>query len=127
MTYTSLSLEEKKVYQVVMMLSEDEEESVANHFPECTFTRSNPLTVDIIPRGVSKVVGIKKLLNAHSIGMDDAVAFGDSWNDIDMIESVGTGVAMGNANEDVKKVAQFVTLSNDSDGISVALKKLGII
>ena len=51
------------------------------------------------------------------------IAFGDSGNDIDMLRAAGIGVAMGNAEEEAKAAADFVTLANTEDGIVYALKK----
>ena len=54
----------------------------------------------------------------------DTAAFGDSENDISMLQAAGCGVAMGNAEDAVKAVADKVTLSNNSDGIAHALREL---
>ena len=60
------------------------------------------------------------------LGIDasEVVSFGDGQNDKSMIEWAGTGVAMGNAVDEVKAVAQMVTANNNEDGIAVALDKL---
>ena len=57
----------------------------------------------------------------------DTFAFGDSDNDLRMLQSAGTGVAMGNAKEEIKKAADFITDSADDDGIYNAFKKFGLI
>ena len=57
---------------------------------------------------------------------DECVACGDGFNDISMIEYAGLGVAMDNASDTVKKVADFITLSNDSDGIAHVLEKIAV-
>jgi hydroxymethylpyrimidine pyrophosphatase-like HAD family hydrolase len=59
--------------------------------------------------------------------MEDVYAFGDGLNDIEMIKGVGTGVAMGNAVEELKRHADLVTADVADDGISKALSKLGLI
>ena len=57
----------------------------------------------------------------------DTIAFGDGPNDLDMIAYAGVGVAMGNAREGLKKIADFVTKPVNEDGISYAMQKLGLI
>lgn len=66
---------------------------------------------------ILKVAGLEKIKN------DDIICFGDGLNDIDMIKKCGVGVAMGNALNDVKKVADFITTSHDEDGIASFLQK----
>lgn len=81
-------------------------------------SRSEPFFLEIMPKGIDKGNAIKKLCEILSISKDDVVAFGDSYNDITMIEYAGTGVAMENAKEEVKKIADFITLSNEENGIA---------
>lgn len=61
------------------------------------------------------------------MNLTEAIAFGDGGNDIDMLELVGLGIAMGNGNEELKSVADFVTKKSSEDGISFALQKFGVI
>ncbi|WP_237389788.1 Cof-type HAD-IIB family hydrolase [Bacillus sp. USDA818B3_A] len=68
-----------------------------NSFPEFSFVKWHDVAYDILPRGASKAIGILKLLDALDIKKEDAYAFGDGLNDIEMLMTVGTGVAMGNA------------------------------
>lgn len=60
-------------------------------------------------------------------GLSFYIAFGDGENDIDMLEFVGLGIAMGNGSERLKEAADFVTKKSSEDGIEFALKKYGII
>ncbi len=82
---------------------------------------------DILPRGVSKVNGIKRIL--EKIGTDDKViyAFGDGNNDVEMIEFADYGIAMGNGADILKKKADYVTDSVSSDGIAKALSHFKLI
>ena len=63
---------------------------------------------------------------AKQLGMDNSqvMSFGDSYNDIEMITESGIGIAMGNACESLKEVADYITLSNDEDGVAVILEKM---
>ena len=58
---------------------------------------------------------------------EEIMAFGDAENDIDMLEYAGIGIAMGNGDDGVKAVADFVTRDIDEDGIAYALKHFGLI
>jgi len=75
------------------------------------------LCLEITPKGVNKAKGVKALARELNITKDEVIAFGDSENDIEMLKYVGCGVAMGNADQKVKEIADFVTDSNDDDGI----------
>jgi hydroxymethylpyrimidine pyrophosphatase-like HAD family hydrolase len=76
---------------------------------------------------VSKSFAIKKVLDYFNICKSEAIAFGDGGNDIDMLEYVGLGIAMGNGEERLKQKADFVTKTASEGGISYALKKFGVI
>lgn len=82
---------------------------------------------EISTQGVNKALGIQKFIEHAQIAWEDTVAFGDGPNDIDMIEYVHTGVAMGNAWDEIKQRADFVTKDIDDDGIGFAMKELGLI
>lgn len=125
--YDHLHLLEKPVYQCVMLSPMGELSKLKEEFPECHFTRSNKITVDIIPKGGSKLSGIKKIIAPFEINLDEVMVFGDSWNDIEMLEAAGFGVAMGNAPKEVQKRAAYVTKSHDEDGIYEAFVHFGII
>lgn len=83
--------------------------------------------VDILDVHGSKARGIRSVLDTLGLSMTDAVAFGDGLNDIEMLSSVGFGVAMGNAHPDLKAVANYVCPRHDKDGIFGGLVALGMI
>lgn len=85
---------------------------------------AGPGVVEILPLGLSKATGLS--LAARRLGMKaaDTLAFGDMPNDIPMFAWARRGVAMANAHEDLKAVAQEVTASNEDDGIAVVLEQL---
>ena len=68
-----------------------------------------------------------KILAYYNILPDETMAFGDGGNDMTMLQHAGTGIAMGNAEDKVKAVADYVTDTVDADGIYKALKKLGVL
>ncbi len=86
--------------------------------------RSVPQLIEITPYGSDKGHGIKKLLELEKIKCDEIIAFGDGENDITMLEFADIGIAMGNAMENVKVVADQETDTNDNQGIIKALKKI---
>ena len=82
---------------------------------------------DISDGSIMKSDGIRRVLEYTGLTREDAVGIGDSGNDIDMIEFCGTGIAMGNASEDVKLLADWVTSDIDDDGILHAFEYIGVI
>ncbi len=79
--------------------------------------------VFVLPRQVTKADGVEFLCAHYGCKMEEVIAIGDELNDIDMIKAAGLGVAVENANQRIKDVAQFITLSNDHDGVAYALEK----
>lgn len=77
--------------------------------------------LDIMPSGVSKAEGLDKICFRLGIGSDDVLAIGDGHNDMEMLEWAGLGVAMGNAPDDVKAVADEVGPHVDDDGVATVL------
>lgn len=82
---------------------------------------------DVAPHGINKGTGIKSLMQILNLTPEEVVSFGDNYNDKEMMESTGYRVAMGNAVEDIKNMADFVTKSVTEDGIEYALKQLKMI
>ncbi|MDA1675260.1 Cof-type HAD-IIB family hydrolase [Bacillus cereus group sp. TH152-1LC] len=82
---------------------------------------------DVLSSETSKAEGIKTLLSYLNISKEEAVAFGDGLNDIEMLSFVGAGVAMGNSHPKLFAHAKFKTTSVDKDGIYCGLKGLGIL
>ncbi|MCI5774716.1 MAG: Cof-type HAD-IIB family hydrolase [Erysipelotrichaceae bacterium] len=88
----------------------------------CVFTA--PFYFEFTAKGVDKASAIQAVLTKLGYKPEDMYAFGDAQNDITMIEYAGTGIAMGNACEELKHKADMITASNDEDGIALALTKL---
>jgi len=79
--------------------------------------RSNDTLIELAPQSVSKFSAIIKLLSNNFLP-EDVIAFGDNYNDIEMLQNVGFGVAVGNARTEVKAIANALTLENTSDGVA---------
>lgn len=117
----------KTAYQLVSFFTAEQEKKIMTILSNCESTRWNPLFTDVVPAGSSKRVGIDKMLEYFRIPLNECMAFGDGGNDIAMLQHAGIGVAMGNAEDDVKQYADYITDSVDEDGIFNALKHLNII
>lgn len=115
------------VYQLIAFFEEHQEERIMQVLPGCESTRWSPLFTDVVPKGSNKSVGIDKLLESYGITPQETMAFGDGGNDIAMLKHVGVGIAMGNAENEVKEAADYTTDGVDDDGIYNALKHFGII
>ncbi len=80
--------------------------------------RSNDTLIEIAPKSVSKLSAIKSLLTDGET-LNDIVAFGDNYNDLEMLQHVGCGVAVGNARKEVKEISDYTTLKNTENGVAV--------
>ena len=83
----------------------------------------NPL-LNVTAKTATKPDALRRLLNPHSISLNDVLAFGDDLPDLDMLQACGMSVAMANAFPEVKAVCKYETASNDEDGVALVLEKL---
>lgn len=79
--------------------------------------RSEPYFIEIMPRNVNKATSLERMLAAIGQKRENTICCGDGFNDISMIKYAGTGVAMGNAQPEVKAAADYITATNDEDGL----------
>lgn len=79
--------------------------------------RSEPFFIELMPKGVDKASSIDRMLDTVGLTRENIICCGDGYNDMTMIEYAGVGVAMANAQEKVKEKADYITKSNDEDGI----------
>lgn len=115
------------IYQICAFVGNDMRELLDSFLDECEITSWNPQAIDIIPKGGGKHVGIQLYLDAYGLKPENVMAFGDGENDIEMLKFVGIGVAMGNAADSLKAVADYVTDSVEEEGIMHALQHFGLI
>ncbi|MBR5804121.1 MAG: HAD family phosphatase [Bacteroidaceae bacterium] len=80
--------------------------------------RSEPYFLELVPKGIDKAQSLEVLLRKVGISRDEVIACGDGFNDLSMIRYAGLGVAMHNAQPVVREAADFITLSNDEDGVA---------
>lgn len=86
--------------------------------------RSAPFFIEVMAQGIDKATSLQMLINRIGIKQKEVISFGDGYNDLSMIEFAGMGVAMANAVNEVKQRADYITLSNDDEGIYECLKIL---
>lgn len=85
--------------------------------------RSDPYFIEVVPVGVDKALSLEQILPLLGVKQEQLVCCGDGFNDITMLKYAGVGVAMGNAQPLVKAVADYVTATNDEDGIVEVIEK----
>ena len=115
------------VFQLTPFIDQATEDIVAEHMPGSEFNRWHPVFLDIDAKGNTKDHGIAQIAAHFGLKPENIMTFGDGGNDISMLEYAGTGVAMGNASDEVKSHADYITSSVDEDGIAKALRHYGII
>lgn len=125
-------LEEKNAiskFHIVCTIPDEKEELKAKlaKLPDVFPISTTDFNIEICSRGWSKREGLKKLCQSLNLKPADVAALGDSENDLEMLEWAGTGIAMGNACEKVRKIAQYITTSNEEDGIIHALNHIGLL
>ena len=86
--------------------------------------RSESNYLEILPAGITKGDGVADLIASLGYSPDEVVAFGDNQNDREMIKLAGWGVAMGNASDELKRVANYVAPTNGEDGVAHVLELL---
>lgn len=95
----------------------------ADLYGEVTCCRSKPEFLEFFNRKVSKARAVEKVGQLYSIKREEIIAIGDELNDLEMIQYAGLGIAMGNADENIRKQAQYVTDTNDRDGVRKAIEE----
>ena len=95
-----------------------------NKEPEVVVTASHITNIEIFALNSGKDVAIREIARMYGIDMKDVMAIGDNDNDVEMLKAAGLSVAMGHATDRAKKVADFVTKTNDEDGAVFAIEKL---
>lgn len=94
------------------------------HFGQrISVSRSEPFFIELVPKGIDKAASLERLCELLHCTKDDMIACGDGFNDLSMIRYAGIGVAMENAQEPVKEAADYITYSNNNDGIAHVIEK----
>lgn len=106
-----------EIYQMMMGGRKDEYDDILKDVENARITAWWDRAVDIIPANGGKGKGIEAILEYYGIDRSESMAFGDGGNDIEMLQTVGTGVAMGNALDNVKAIADEICGTSADDGI----------
>ena len=85
--------------------------------------RSEPYFLELVPKGIDKAQSLAVLLEKIGATKEEMIAVGDGFNDLSMIKFAGLGVAMANAQEVVRQSADYITLSNEEDGVAAVVEK----
>lgn len=113
----------------IMMIDEPEILEVAMEklpkevYEKYTVVRSSPFFLEFLNKKVNKGVGVELLAKHLGLNKEEVMTFGDAGNDLHMIEYAGLGVAMENAFDEVKEAADYITDSNENDGVAKAIEK----
>lgn len=116
------------VYQLCIYVDEPHlQRIISETLPGCVGMRWIEYFADVNVKGMNKQLGIDRMLEHFGIPLECAMAFGDGGNDIPMLRHVPYGVAMGNANDEVKAAAAYVTSDVDDGGVVKALEFYGLL
>ncbi len=102
-------------------------EAVNARFPEIKVTSTTWNNLELNIAGAHKGVALRRFAEHLGLTLANCMALGDGRNDLTMIEAAGVGVAMANAHPDVLAAADYVSLSNDENGVAAALEHYGVI
>ncbi|MFT5737297.1 MAG: Cof subfamily protein (haloacid dehalogenase superfamily) [Maribacter sp.] len=124
---TLTKLKHKGAHKVMLMCSKESADQITpllkNNFSnELNMYRSNDTLIEIAPKSVSKRSAIAYILK-QTESLKDIIAFGDNYNDIEMIEAAGCGVAVANARTELKTVANHITLANTDSGVADFIRR----
>ena len=123
------TIQESEEIIKIMMVDEPErlQEAIdqlpAYLYEKYTIVRSAPFFLEFLNKEVNKGVGVEALANSLGIKREEVICMGDAGNDEHMIRYAGLGVAMGNAFDEIKAIADFVTKSNDEDGVAYVIEQ----
>ena len=115
------------VFQMTMFMPPEEEVKITQLTKRCISGRWSKDFTDITDKDANKGQGLVRISEYFGIKISETMAFGDGGNDIPVIRAAGIGVAMGNAGQDVKDSADYITDDFDHDGIFNALKHFNVI
>lgn len=117
----------QNLYMLHLYVSKDEEYLFRNIDEKYILNRSHEFLLNLLPRSAGKSTGVDLVLAAECIPVKESVAFGDGYNDVDMLQHAGIAIAMADGDERLKKYADLIAMPADDDGILNSLRKIGIL
>lgn len=117
-----------KIIKIMFVGAEKKLDEIITKLPEFLYNKYNIVRTDAVyleflNKDVSKGYGVKKLAEKLDIKQEEVICIGDAENDIHMVEYAGLGVAMGNAFPQLKKVANYITKTNEQHGVAHVIEK----
>ena len=127
LTSKDMPVNVKNVHKVLIMAEpvyiQELEKLLTTALPHLSIHPSKPEYLEINNKAATKANAIRFMENYFQIAADEIIAFGDNFNDLDMLEYAGLSVAMGNAPDEIKQIAKEVTATNNEDGIALILER----
>lgn len=116
------------VYKVLMTADPEKSEGYMNELRDMLGVRANVMRseaffIEITARGIDKAGTLERVIGPVGVSQNNTICCGDAFNDISMVKYAGVGVAMGNAKPEVKEVADYITASNEEDGIAQVVER----
>lgn len=129
---TPASLEDiktmKVVHKILLMGAKEDmdliEGPLKKKYPSLSIARSSDILLEVMNQGIDKGIAVDILYKHYHLTKEEVVAFGDNYNDLDMLSNVGHAYVMGNAPDEVKKRFTNVTEDHNNDGIALVLKEI---
>lgn len=120
--------DQAKIVKVMFVDDPQKLDYISSHLPEWvkekySILRSTPIFLEFLNKDANKGIGVSVVAKEFGIKPEEVICIGDAGNDIDMIKYAGLGVAMGNATDDVKAAADYITLPNTEDGVAYVIEK----
>lgn len=118
----------KKINRIVYFIKSELQSQVVKNIPLSFYQKYNillsqPYLIDFLPYNTDKYIALKYLASYLNVDLENIIAIGDGHNDINMIKYAGISIAMDNAVQEIKDVADIITKSNDENGVMLALKE----
>lgn len=121
---------DKGAHKIMCMGEKEKIDAVENHLFErykdqLHLYRSKDTYLEITNKEVSKLTAVKYLLDSHfHLSLNETIAFGDNYNDFEMLKAAGMGIAVGNARPEILEIAKLITHHNTDDGVAKSLQQL---
>ncbi|MGV3200412.1 HAD-IIB family hydrolase, partial [Streptococcus thoraltensis] len=117
----------REIHKLLLMGEPEEvlavEAVLKQGYPELSISKSYPYYLEIMAAGIQKGRAVARLADHYGANIQEAYAFGDNFNDLDMLEAVGNGYVMANGPEAVRQAIGKVTADNNNDGIADVLEE----
>jgi Cof subfamily protein (haloacid dehalogenase superfamily) len=120
--------DDENIFKVMLVHHEPQLTAAINQLPaelyeQFTIVQSAPYFLEFLNKQSNKGIGVKALADYLSIPAEQVICMGDAGNDFHMIQYAGLGVAMGNATDDIKAIADHITVSNDEHGVAKVIEQ----